>query len=323
MRIGTIGSGVIVSEFIKAARLVEGVEFEAVYSRDLERGEEFSKQNQIAKVYTDLEQMFNDPQIDFIYIASPNSLHYSQAKQALLSGKNVIIEKPFSGNEMRAQELVRIAKEKKLFLFEAISNVHMPNFRYIKDNLHEIGKIKIVQCNYSQFSSRYPALMGGEEPNVFSTKFSGGALADINIYNIHFVVGLFGAPLTVDYHANKHANGIDTSGIIIMGYKDFLVECVGAKDSFSQNFGQIQGEKGYIYVPGSVSSIESVKTQTMNREIEYNGQEKHRLFYEVDAFKKMFDEKDYDQCHEWLAHSLEVVRVAEKARRKVNMFFDY
>ena len=323
MRIGTIGSGIIVSEFIKAARLVEGVDFEAAYSRDLKRGKEFAKQNDIEKVYTSLEDLFNDPNINFVYIASPNSLHYSQAKQALLSGKNVILEKPFAGNEMRAQELIRIAKEQKLFLFEAICNVHLPNYRYIKENLSEIGNIKVVQCNYSQYSSRYQALLDGEEPNVFTTKFSGGALADINIYNIHFVVGLFGVPKTVEYLANKHSNGIDTSGIVTLGYDGFVVECVGAKDSFSQNFGQIQGDKGYIYIPDGVSGIQSVKIHTFNRQIEYNGQEKRRLYHEVEAFKTMFDQKDYESCHEWLNHSLEVVRVAEKARRKVNMFFDY
>lgn len=323
MRIGTIGSGTIVEQFIQHARLVEGVEFGAVYSRDHERGEAFAKKNNISKVYTSLDDLYNDSDIDFIYIASPNSLHYTQAKDALLKGKNVIIEKPFAGNEMRASELIRIAKEKKLFLFEAICNVHMPNFRYIKDNLNEVGNIKLVQCNYSQYSSRFDALMDGEEPNVFSPKFSGGALADINIYNVHFVVGLFGMPKDVDYIANLHPNGIDTSGILTMTYNDFLVECVGAKDSFSMNFGQIQGDKGYIYIPNGVNGIESVKTQSKTQEIEYNGQEKPRLYYEVEAFKTMFDSKDFVECHKWLDHSLSVVRVAEKARRRINLFFDY
>lgn len=322
MRIGTIGSGSIVKQFIESARLVEGVEFTAVYSRDLERGKAFAQEVNIDTVYTSLEDLYQDSNVDFVYIASPNSLHFPQAKAALLQGKHVIIEKPFAGNEVRAQELIRIAKENNLFLFEAICNIHMPNFRYVKDSLKDLGNLKVVQCNYSQYSSRYDLLLAGEEPNVFSPKFSGGALADINIYNIHFVVGLFGAPNDVNYIANQHVNGIDTSGIVTLTYDDFIVECVGAKDSFSLNFGQIQGDEGYIYIPGGVNGLESVKTQTKTKEIEYNGHDKPRLFYQVEAFKDIYDKNDFEQCHHWLQHSLEVVRVAEKARRKINLFFD-
>lgn len=323
MRIGTIGSGGIVMQFIESARLVEGVEFEAVYSRDLERGNQFAQACKINKVYTSLDELFADEAIDCIYIASPNSLHYPQAKQALLSGKNVIVEKPFAGNEMRAQELIRIAKEKKLFLFEAICNIHMPNFNYVKENLKQLGTIRLVQCNYSQYSSKYDALVSGELPNVFNPKFSGGALADINIYNIHFILALFGAPRDVEYLANRHENGIDTSGILTLTYDDFIVEAVGAKDSFSKNFGQIQGEKGFMYIPNGVNGMDSVELHTKTDKIEYNSQDKPRLFYQVDAFKKMVDTQDLKQCHEWLEHSLNVVRVAEKARRRINLFFDY
>ncbi len=323
MRIGTIGSGFIVKEFIDDARHVDGVSIEAVYSRDLERGQEFAQEVGVDKVYTDLPTMFQDPNIDFIYIASPNSLHYPQALLALECGKNVIVEKPFAGNEVRAQELIRLAQEKGLFIFEAICNIHMPNYAFIKDNLEEVGKLRVVQCNFSQYSSRYQALLDGETPNVFNPKFSGGALADINIYNVHFVVGLFGAPKNVDYIANRHANGIDTSGILTLTYDDFIVECVGAKDSMSLNFGQIQGEKGYIYVEGSVSRMSSVKLVTKDREIEYNGQDEPRMSYEVSAFKEIYDAKDYTRASELLAHSVEVVKVAEKARRRINLFFEY
>lgn len=323
MRIATIGTGFIVEQFINDARSIDGVSVEAVYSREKERGLDFATPFGITKVYTNLEDMMKDPELDFIYIASPNSLHYEQAMLAMDHGKNVIVEKPFAGNEVRANELARKAKEKGLFLFEAICNIHMPNFNFIEENLDTIGDIKLVQCNFSQYSSRYGALMSGETPNVFNPKFSGGALADINIYNLHFVIRLFGMPVSVNYIANQHENGIDTSGIVTLKYDNFIVECVGAKDSASQNFGQIQGTQGHIYVEGSVSTMDSVKLVRQDTEIEYNGQDQPRLSYEVSRFKEIFESKDFAACHELLEHSIQVVKVAEAARRRIDMFFEF
>lgn len=323
MRIATIGTGAIVEQFIEDALSIEGVSFGAVYSRDKERGEIFAKPYKIGKVYTDLDEMFQDPEIDFIYIASPNSLHYSQAMLAMDYGKNVIVEKPFAGNQVRAQEMVRKAKDKNVFLFEAICNIHMPNFKFIESNLDKLGDIKVVQANFSQYSSRYDALMAGETPNVFNPKFSGGALADINIYNLHFALRLFGKPLRTNYIANQHENGIDTSGILTLKYDGFVAELVGAKDSASENFGQIQGSKGYLRVPNSVSTMDSVKLLTKEEDVEYNSHLEPRLSYEVARFKDIYEAQDFDACHELLEHSTLVVEIAEAARRRIDMFFDY
>lgn len=323
MRIATIGTGFIVEQFINDALTVEGVSFEAVYSRDLEKGKQFAEPFGIKKVYDDLDEMLQDEAIDFVYIASPNSLHYPQAMNAMEHGKHVIVEKPFAGNQVRAQELVRKAKEKNLFLFEAICNIHMPNFKFIEDNLDKLGQIKLVQCNFSQYSSRYDALLEGNVTNVFNPKFSGGALADINIYNLHFVIRLFGKPNKTHYIANQHENGIDTSGIVTLEYDDFKVVCSGAKDSASENFGQIQGVNGHIYVNNSVSTMDSVKLLTKDTDVEYNSHLEPRLHYEVARFKEIYNAQDYEACHELLEHSILVVEVAETARRKIGMFFDF
>lgn len=323
MRIATIGTGFIVNQFIEDSLSLDGISFEAVYSRDKARGEEFAKPFNIGKVYTDLDDMLKDPMVEFVYIASPNSLHYEQAMLAMEYGKHVIVEKPFAGNQVRAEEMVRKAKEKNVFLFEAICNLHMPHYHYLKEALKEIGDIKVVQCNFSQYSSRYGALLDGQTPNVFNPKFSGGALADINIYNLHFVVGLFGEPLKVDYIANQHDNGIDTSGILTLTYDNFVVECVGAKDSFSRNFGQIQGTKGYLLVEGSVSTMDNVKLVTTDTEIEYNVQDKPRLSYEVARFKEIYETQDTEACYELLEHSIKVVKLAETARRRIDLFFEF
>lgn len=321
MRIGTVGSGFIVKSFVEAGRLVEGVTFDAVYSRTMDRAQSFASELQIPKAYDSYELMLQDPEIDAIYIASPNSFHYHQAIEAMNAGKHAIVEKPFAGNVERVNEMIATAKRNNVFLFEAICNIHMPHYEYLKEELKEVGNIKVVQCNYSQYSSRYDQLLAGEVTNVFNPEFSGGALADINIYNLHFVVGLFGKPKEVKYVANTHENGIDTSGIVTLTYPNFVVECVGAKDSFSRNCVQIQGDKGYIFVNSAANVLKSVKTITKDKEIEHQVQDKPVLYYEIAAFKKMFDEKDFEMCNAFLEHSYNVVEVAEAARKDSGHYF--
>lgn len=87
-------------------------------------------------------------------------------------------------------------------MLEAITNQYLSNMTFIKEHLDQLGDIKIVECNYSQYSSRYDAFKRGDIAPAFNPKMGGGALRDLNIYNIHFVVGLFGRPKTVQYLAN-------------------------------------------------------------------------------------------------------------------------
>ena len=175
-----------------------------------------------------------------------------QTKAALLAGKNVLCEKPFVPTVAEADELIALAKEKHLFLFEAITTAHHPNYALVKEHLPDIGPLRIVSCTFCQYSSRYDALLSGQVPPVFDPACCGGALMDLNLYNVHFVVGLFGEPMLVSYHPNLYRNGIDTSGILLLEYPDFLCQCTGAKDCAAPGSVQLVGEKGRILIePGS------------------------------------------------------------------------
>ena len=129
MKIGTIGTGSIVTWVMTEAMRTEGVEYRAVYSRKEESGRALAGRFGVQKVYTDLDAMLADETIDFIYVASPNSLHYEQARRALLAGKNVICEKPFAPTRAQAAELAALAQQKQRFLFEGITTAFLPPFR--------------------------------------------------------------------------------------------------------------------------------------------------------------------------------------------------
>ena len=228
IRLGTIGSGVIVHSVLDGVQRTEGIRLAAVYSRSEEKGEALAKEYGAAKVYTDMDAFLQDGEVNVVYIATPNLLHYQQTKAALLAGKHVICEKPFCTKAEQAGELVALAKEKHLFLVEAAPTTFLPNFEVLKQNLPKIGKIKLVLANYSQYSSRYDKLLQGEIPNIFNPEFAGGCLMDINFYNVYLNVALFGKPQEAVYYPNLFNGLIDTSGVVMLRYDGFVSQCAGA-----------------------------------------------------------------------------------------------
>ena len=322
MKVGTIGTSFI-TEWLIDAMLANNVEVKACFSRREESGRKLADKYGIKEVYTDFTKMLEDKDIDFIYVASPNSLHYYYTKLALEHGKNVISEKPFFSNAREAKEMIDLAKDKHLMLFEAITCVHNPNVPRIKEIIKEISPIKIVQGNMSQYSRKYDQFLNNEHPNVFTTKYSGGALMDINIYNLHYVMNLFGVPEEVSYDANIKEN-IDTSGIINLKYKDFVCSLVGSKDNIGHNFIQIQGEHGYVITHSASSICDNVEYKLRKKgEGHFNfldGKGGH--YYEVKDFKEIYENKDYARCYELLDYSLEVMKVVDKAKKSANIVFD-
>lgn len=292
MNIGVIGTGQIVISVLQATKAVKGMTWCAVYSRKQQTGETLAKQFHIPQVYTDLNCFLSDPAMDTVYIASPNSLHYEQAKAALEHGKHVIVEKPFTSTLNEAQKLQKIAKQKHLFLLEAITTRYLPNYHHIRQQLPCLGRLRLVQCCFSQYSSRYPALLCGETPNIFHPKFSGGALQDINLYNIQFVMGLFGAPITQTYYPNKHTNGIDTSG------------------------------NGCMYVNDKTNACSEVRMVLRDgSETCYREQKESRLYYEFCAMQDMIASQNYEECWKQLDVTMQVVACMEIMRKDAGIYF--
>lgn len=322
VRIGTIGTGLIVDVFLSALNKIDGAECVAMYSRKEETAKPLAEKYQVETIYTDIEKLYTDSTIDFIYVASPNSLHYEHTFRALEHGKHVICEKPFTSTVSETESLMKLARQNGLMLFEGITTIHLPNYRLIKQHVGKLGQLKLVQCNYSQYSSKYDALLRGETPNVFNPEFSGGALADINIYNLHFVLNLFGVPQSVNYYANKHPNGIDTSGVLVMSYPNFIAECVGAKDTRSMNFVLIQGENGYMHIENGANGCQKVELHLKDKKILLNSQTSlNTLYYELLTFKEIFDSQDFERSNKLLDYSHSVMEVYEKARKTADIVF--
>ncbi len=343
IRLGTIGSGVIVHSILDNVKATDGIRLSAVYSRSLEKGNALAAEYGTDRVYTDMDEFLNDREMNTVYVATPNLLHYEQTKKALLAGKHVICEKPFCTKAEQARELVELAKEKKLLLADAVPTAFLPNFEILKRELPKIGKVKLVLGNYSQYSSRYDQLLKGEVPNIFNPEYAGGCLMDINFYNVYLNVALFGKPEEAVYYPNiytqraslnscpagaegcsqeKDRELADTSGILIMRYDGFVSESAGAKDTWGINSFQIEGEKGYIYIRDGSNGIAEVRVVTKESDETFNEQENpDRWFYEIQNLTELFLADDYEGIYQRLEIMLHVMEVLENARKKAGILF--
>lgn len=320
MKLAILGTGFIVKDGVfRALKDVPEIETVAIFAlpRSKDKAEALAQEHSIPKVFTDYDELLADPEIEFVYVGLVNSVHYEYTKRALLAGKNVIVEKPFASTAAEVAELRELALQKNLYVFEAVTLLYLPNFAAIKTSLPKIGKIKAVTANYSQYSSRYDKYLRGEVLPAFNPQLSGGALYDINIYNINLIVGLFGAPAEVNYAANIGFNGVDTSGILLLKYKDFIATALGAKDSDSPGFTLIQGEKGWIKVIGAPNELKSFEIHLRETgettKFELNRYD-FRMVHEFKEFAQIYHCKDFDRMRTGLNISLEVLQTAETAR---------
>ena len=320
MKVGIVGNGMIVPIAIEAMQRGE-IAVTALWCRNELKGKPIVEKYQILHQHTDYQAFLMDQSFDTVYIGLTNVLHYQYAKDAIVVGKHVIVEKPFTVTVAEAKELQVLAVKHECMLFEAILSRYSKNYERLKDELPKIGNIKLIQANFSKYSSRYDEFRKGIVTPTFDKAHAGGALMDLNVYNIHFVVGLFGMPKNVQYYPNLAENGVDTSGILMMEYPNFQAVCTAAKDSTSDPFVIIQGEEGTIMYPERPGYVRYGKRH--NRLA--NLTEEIDIVVEEDSMKNEFlymqeiiATKNREQMNAWLDKSIMTVAVLEQALQSIS-----
>lgn len=322
MKLAVAGTGLIVQTALPHLR-GWGWEPAAICATERSVGKawEFAEAYNCPAVYTDYTVMLSEVDADAVYLGVPNSLHARMAIQALSAGWNVIVEKPITSNLWEAERLADLAKEKQLFLYEAITTLYQPDYATLKAQLHRIGTIKLVSCNFSQYSSRYDAFRKGETFPVFDPAQSGGALMDLNLYNLHWLMGLFGTPDQVEYRANMD-HGIDTSGILLLRYSDFQAVSIAAKDCGAPCQYSIQGTKGYLMQHSPANECgEVILHFNDGREEVFHTPTQHRMEMEFRTFAQQMQTGNLDACYAILAQSLEVSKIQTQARQSAGIRF--
>lgn len=259
INLGIIGTNWITHQFVEAALATKKYDLVAVYSRSLEKAQEFgSHYHEDVEYATDLNTFFHLAHLHTVYIASPNALHFEQAKAAIIAGKNVIVEKPAFSTPQEMDEIINLANLHNVFFFEAARNIHEKAFDTISDFLPLKDHIIGANFTFMKYSSRYDAVLEGEEPNIFSPQFSGGSIMDLGVYPLYAALGWFGVPQAAHYFARKIVTDVDGIGTIILRYDLFDVTIQQGKigDSFLPS--EIYLDNGTLTLNG-INSFEKVE----------------------------------------------------------------
>lgn len=242
---GIMGLGSIANELASGFQS-ENAELLAAASRNLNKAHEFAEKHGIPKAYGRYEEMLLDPDIDAVYIATPNSYHAEHILKCLRFGKHVLCEKAITMNGKQLEEAVQLAKEKNLILTEAMTIYHMPLYGTLKEMITsgKLGKLKMIQASFGSLKDPDPT------NRFFSKALAGGALLDIGIYALSFArFFLSSQPNEILTTMNFYETGVDEQSAIILKNEDLEIGVISlAFRSKMPKVGVVALEKGYITV---------------------------------------------------------------------------
>lgn len=322
LKVGIVGTGMISDSFVKAAHQLKEVEVIAIQSRTQESAQEFAKKNNVKKTYDDYELMLKDDEINAVYIGLPNSLHFDYGIKALKAHKITILEKPFLSNMAEYDQLMQLSIKTKTKVFEMNRVIQLPNFKNIQAHLKDIEPIRMITMNFSQYSRKYNDYLAGRILNVFSEKFSGGALVDLGVYSVHFLVGLFGAPKDLTYIASLLPNTIDVGGNLVCRYDGFIASVIQSKNSKCDNRITIQGEKGTIYASPTASALRKVELDLTEKTDITVTQDLEGMAYTLRDIANIVETNDELAYQNRVEQSRLVMEVLCKARKSAGIVYE-
>lgn len=314
VKIGIIGTGWIAEKMAITLQGIAEAEAYAVASRCRQTAEDFARQWGFSRAYGSYEEMLDDEQVELVYIATPHSHHYEHARMCLLKGKPVLCEKAFTANAHQAEELLSLAREKKLFITEAIWTRYMPLSRTINEILESgiIGRPLTLSANLG-----YPI---GNRERLRQPALAGGALLDLGVYTLNFASMVFGTEIeSITSACAKTDTGVDAQNSITLLYKDGRMAVLhSSMQSMTDRQGIISGEKGHLIVE-NINNPQRITVVTEDYQTiavydcppQITGYE-YQVYASIDALRQGLLESPY-MPH---AETLRIMRLMDGLRRE-------
>ncbi len=316
LRVGIVGCGNIAKTLADTmAAMPEEIRIEAVASRTQEKADEFAS-HYGAKAYGSYEALYEDENVDLVYVAVPHSHHHQVMMDALSHGKHILCEKAFTVNEKEAREVLALAKEKGLYVGEAIWTRYMPS-RYMIDSIIKEGKIGRVTSMCASLGYKI-----SQKPRIADPRLAGGALLDICIYPLTFVLMAAG-DATLSGMAGlckKSEDGVDLSDTISLSFNNGVTASVYSDtEAVTSRNGWIYGTEGSIEVynvnnPERICIYSADRTPVLRETIEIN-HEINGYEYELRAAKDAIEHgRTEPDAMPW-SETLRVMRLMDTFRR--------
>jgi predicted dehydrogenase len=245
IRWGILGTGLIAAELATALKAMPDADIVAVGSRTTASADAFADRFGIPHRHASYRDLAHDPDVDIVYVATPNTLHAENSLMCLNAGKPVFCEKPFTVNAKEAEEVIRIAKERKLFLMEAMCTRHMPIVREAKRLIEEgaIGDVRMMHGDFGMATNLDP------DHRLMNLRMAGGVLLDVGIYPLSLASYLLGPIEDAVATAYIGKTGVDYQIAVSMRHGEGRVSALTASlEARSPHETVIMGTKGRIHL---------------------------------------------------------------------------
>ncbi len=316
LRIATIGTSWITSQFASDAGIVGGISLACAYSRDATRAAAFAAEIGAASSSDDLAGMLASPDVDAVYVASPNSAHFGQALAAIEAGKHVLVEKPAALAAADFQALSDAAATRGVVVLEAMRTAYDPGLAQVAALLGELGALRRASLRYCQRSSRYDQVLAGGRVNIFDPALGGGALNDIGYYCVSAMVALFREPGSVAAGLVTDPGGADGAGTAVARYPGLVVDLGWSKITASSLASEIEGERGFLTIDRihSPRVLRLTRLDGTNETHEVPGPE-FTLAYGIQRFVDLCHGGDVTPDHQRTLGALRVLEYIRAAAR--------
>ncbi len=277
----TLGCGVIANQLAQAMQ-AKGRKLYSVANRTHQKAVDFAEKYGIEKVYDNIDEVFEDENVDIIYISTPHNTHIEYLRKALKSGKNVICEKSITLNSRELDEAISLAKENDVILAEAMTIYHMPIYKKLNEiiNSGKLGELKLIQMNFGSYK---PYDMNNR---FFNRNLAGGAMLDIGVYAISFVRWFMSSkPHKITSQVKYAPTGVDEqASILLQNKEDEMASIILSLHAKQPKRGTISFDKGYVEIFEYPRGDEAVITYTDTGETETItfGETAKALEYEIE-----------------------------------------
>lgn len=286
----------------------------AIAARDFDRAERLRAECNFKVAYGSYADMLADPAVDVVYVATPNALHFGHCRMCLAAGKHVVCEKPFTTTAADAAALFALAREKRLFMLEAVWTRFQPAVKIIRNIIAsgEIGAPRFLQASFG--------LAISHKERMASPALGGGALFDLGLYPLNYAGMYFGLDFeSATSCATLTPGGVDDHSVVALKYRDGrLATLTTSMTAAMGTSGRIAGTLGYIDTPQltrcetiSVCKIPSGKTRTIPCPFDFNGYE-----YEIRATTKAIAEGRLECAEMPWSETLALTGLMENLRRE-------
>jgi predicted dehydrogenase len=318
---GIIGAGFIAQVFTEEFDYIEQGKITAIASRSRDKAEKFALKNNIEKSYSSYEELAKDDEVDVIYIATPHSLHLENTLLCLNNNKHVLCEKPIAINEKQAQKMFKLAKEKNLFLMEAMWTYFLPPIRKVKAWINEgkIGEVRLLTARVGINPVKE------DNKRLFDPKLAGGTLLDTGIYPVALSNYLLeGEPKDINASSYIGDTGVDEHSALLLKYPEEQIAqltCSIQADILTE--ATIYGTEGQIYIPDFLRTKRAVLVKGDNKENIEDERDSKGYTYEIQAVNQDLMNNNIENNIANKQITLNNLRILDKARKIIGLKYPF